>query len=206
MPYRLILGNQAFDPDIEIAGVILNQLGGSRHEAKLRAVIEHYTDVPVVGGVHRDGSLEIVERHLGLVPSNEESAALYRLRHIRDAIRNQVDLDRLLALAGQTPLVFDPAAEPPQPAGAPVRIGIARDAAFVIKIELVAEVFFRRVPRRLVYFSFKHVGVGCFHLDIHAVAVPGRRELVGIDREVPDLFTGVRFHGHRMRATAKPVA
>ena len=44
----LILGYQAFDPQIRIAGVILNQLGGSRHEAKLRAVIEHYTDVPVL--------------------------------------------------------------------------------------------------------------------------------------------------------------
>ena len=66
----LILGNQAFDPEVNIAGVILNQLGGSRHEAKLRAVIEHYTDVPVIGGVHRDRALEIVERHLGLIPSN----------------------------------------------------------------------------------------------------------------------------------------
>ncbi len=45
----LILGYQAFDRDIRIAGVILNQLGGSRHEAKLRAVIEHYTDVPGAG-------------------------------------------------------------------------------------------------------------------------------------------------------------
>ena len=45
----LILGYQAFDRDIRIAGVILNRLGGSRHEAKLRAVIEHYTDVPVLG-------------------------------------------------------------------------------------------------------------------------------------------------------------
>ena len=47
----LILGYQAFDLQIRIAGVILNQLGGSRHEAKLRAVIEHYTDVRVLGGV-----------------------------------------------------------------------------------------------------------------------------------------------------------
>jgi cobyrinic acid a,c-diamide synthase len=37
----LILGYQAFDRDINIAGVILNNLGGSRHESKLRAVIEH---------------------------------------------------------------------------------------------------------------------------------------------------------------------
>src|SRR5512135_959359 len=48
----LILGYQAFDRDIEIAGVILNNLGGARHEAKLRQVIEHYTSVSVLGAVH----------------------------------------------------------------------------------------------------------------------------------------------------------
>ncbi|HLD13361.1 MAG TPA: AAA family ATPase, partial [Burkholderiales bacterium] len=53
----LILGYQAFDRDVHIAGVILNQLGGSRHEAKLRAVIEHYTDTPVLGAVHHDERL-----------------------------------------------------------------------------------------------------------------------------------------------------
>ena len=37
----LILGYQSFDAEIRIGGVILNQLGGSRHEAKLRAVIEN---------------------------------------------------------------------------------------------------------------------------------------------------------------------
>ena len=126
----LILGNQAFDPEIEIAGVILNQLGGSRHEAKLRAVIEHYTDVPVLGGVHRDRSMQIIERHLGLVPSNEELAALDRITRIRTAIKDQVDLNRLLALAGRAPLVFEPLPAPPLSTGKPVRIGIARDAAF----------------------------------------------------------------------------
>ena len=50
----LILGYQAFDARIRIAGVILNQLGGSRHESKLRAVIEHYTDVSVVGAIGHD--------------------------------------------------------------------------------------------------------------------------------------------------------
>ena len=45
----LILGYQAFDRDVHIAGIVLNNLGGSRHEAKLRQVIEHYTDVPGAG-------------------------------------------------------------------------------------------------------------------------------------------------------------
>jgi cobyrinic acid a,c-diamide synthase len=76
----LILGYQAFDPDIRIAGVILNNLGGSRHESKLRAVIEHYTDVEVIGAVQHDASMQIAERHLGLVPANEQDAARARIR------------------------------------------------------------------------------------------------------------------------------
>jgi len=126
----LILGNQAFDPDVSIAGVILNQLGGSRHEAKLRAVIEHYTDVPVLGGVHRDRALEIVERHLGLIPSNEADTADSKIATIRTLIEQQVDLDRLLAVAGNTPLGFTPLPAAAATGQQTVRIGIARDAAF----------------------------------------------------------------------------
>jgi cobyrinic acid a,c-diamide synthase len=126
----LILGYQAFDPGIRIAGVILNQLGGSRHESKLRQVIEHYTDVTVLGGIHRDAELEIVERHLGLMPSNEDTAAPRRIDAIRRQVTNQVDLDALLAVAGNEPLSFDPPAAAQPASSTPVRIGIARDAAF----------------------------------------------------------------------------
>jgi len=126
----LILGNQAFDPEVDIAGVILNQLGGSRHEAKLRAVIEHYTDVPVLGGVHRDRALEIVERHLGLIPSNEADAADNKIATIRALIEQQVDLDRLLAVAGDAPLSYAPLPLTAPSGSQRVRIGIARDAAF----------------------------------------------------------------------------
>jgi cobyrinic acid a,c-diamide synthase len=127
----LILGYQAFDRDINIAGVILNNLGGSRHEAKLRSVIEHYTDVQVVGAIHHDERLSIVERHLGLMPSNESDAAAAKIKQIGDAIAEQVDLDKLLALSQKAPLDVPHKAEvSPLPSGSRVRIGIARDRAF----------------------------------------------------------------------------
>jgi len=127
----LILGYQAFDRDIRIAGVILNKLGGSRHESKLRQVIEHYTDVPVVGAIQYDERLSIVERHLGLMPSNESIAASAKVKLIGDAIAEQVDLDKLLALsrAEESPLPAQACIDP-QSAARKVRIGIARDRAF----------------------------------------------------------------------------
>jgi len=153
----LILGYQAFDRDINIAGVILNNLGGSRHEAKLREVIEHYTDVPVIGAIHHDERLSIVERHLGLMPCNESGneshAATAKIKQIGEAIAEQVDLDKLLALSQKAPLEVPhqshlssslpegeranvkntlpfPAEVSPLPIGEKVRIGIARDRAF----------------------------------------------------------------------------
>ena len=127
----LILGYQAFDRDIDIAGVILNNLGGSRHEAKLRAVIEHYTDVPVIGAIHHDERLAIVERHLGLMPSNESHLAAAKINQIGDAIAEQVDLDKLLALSQKEPLdVSRKASVTRLPCGDRVRVGIARDRAF----------------------------------------------------------------------------
>ena len=91
----LILGYQAFDPRIRIAGVILNQLGGARHESKLRAVIEHYTDVPVLGAIGHDPRLAMVERHLGLMPNHELDDAAQRVRAMGELIAAQVDLSRV---------------------------------------------------------------------------------------------------------------
>lgn len=128
----LILGYQHFDPAIRIAGVILNRLGGSRHESKLRAVIEHYTDVRVLGAVHHDERLTIGERHLGLVPSNEMRAASEKIAAIASAVRAQVDLPKLREIATAAPAVVVPstAISRAAPSAHQVRIGIARDAAF----------------------------------------------------------------------------
>ena len=128
----LILGYQDFDPDIRIGGVILNQLGGSRHEGKLRAVIEHYTSVPVLGAVAGNPELEILERHLGLIPSNEQGDADRQIEHIGTTVAGQVDLDTLTGLAGSSATPPAPP-RPPfyiRPVGQTLRIGIARDEAF----------------------------------------------------------------------------
>jgi cobyrinic acid a,c-diamide synthase len=124
----LILGYQAFDKDIRIAGVILNQLGGSRHEGKLRAVIEHYTDVPVLGAVQHEAGMQILERHLGLVPSNEAAEVERQIDQIAGRVAQQVDLDRLLALTQRD---YQPVPQTAPSAALPTcRIGIAQDPAF----------------------------------------------------------------------------
>ncbi|MEE9343235.1 MAG: cobyrinate a,c-diamide synthase [Gammaproteobacteria bacterium] len=95
----LILGYEAFDKDVSIGGVILNRVGGSRHESKLRSVIEHYTDIPVIGALPNQENLEINERHLGLIPSNEEIKADQFIEAIKQSVLKNVDLDSVLSIA-----------------------------------------------------------------------------------------------------------
>jgi len=135
----LIRGYLDFDPEVNICGVILNKVGGARHESKLRAALERYTDAGVLGAIGRDKALEIPERHLGLIPANEASgptAADTMISRLADAISAGTDLDRIIEIASAASLPAGRAATPtlsydlPSRAKPDVRIAIARDAAF----------------------------------------------------------------------------
>ncbi len=67
----LLLGLAQFDSRLTIAGVILNRVATPRHEAKLRAAIDHYCPFPVLGALPRIATPWVTERHLGLVPADE---------------------------------------------------------------------------------------------------------------------------------------
>ncbi len=127
----LLLGYQAFDREVSIAGVILNLVGGNRHENKLRAAIEYYSDIPILGAIERNANLTIEERHLGLIPSNEENQAQAKINTIARYVAQQVDLDRLIKIAQhapQLPSVSQPVIQSVQ--GTDIKIGIVRDVAF----------------------------------------------------------------------------
>ncbi len=126
----LVRGYIDFDREVDIKGVILNQVGGPRHESKLLAALNHYTDLPVLGAVGRDPGLTIPERHLGLIPANEAVEADATIVRLADAISDGVDLDRIVATASAA-AAFDAPVQDATPApSAEVRIAVARDAAF----------------------------------------------------------------------------
>lgn len=129
----IILGFQSFDSDLNIAGIILNNVGGKRHERRLREVIAHYCTIPVVGAVQRDSRLHIEERHLGLIPSNEEEKVDERINLIAEIIAEQVDLPQLVEIAQTAePLQCLPSADIStlKDIYRGLRLGIAMDEAF----------------------------------------------------------------------------
>ena len=134
----LVLGYQAFDPQLNIAGVILNRVGGPRHERKLREVLACYTKVPVLGAIPETPELSLTERHLGLMPSNEDPEAADKIATLARITARCVDIDALLALCPAAPtglalaapvIPFPARTKRPTETGT-LRVGVVRDRAF----------------------------------------------------------------------------
>ncbi len=127
----LLMGYQLFDKKVNIAGVIFNLSSGGRHEAKLRAVTEEYTDIPVLGVVKKNPLLEVDERHLGLKPSNEGQGASTKIDEIATLIADSVDLSKVLEVSkSAVPLKARESKESITLNQATVRLGICEDSAF----------------------------------------------------------------------------
>nr|WP_244148841.1 cobyrinate a,c-diamide synthase [Desulfonatronum thioautotrophicum] len=103
----LVLGCRNFEPNLNLAGVILNRTAGPRHKTILRQCIEQYTDVPVVGILPKIKPDPIPERHMGLVSDQECTEAEAILNHLATIARECLDMQALRTIAEQatsTPL------------------------------------------------------------------------------------------------------
>lgn len=121
----LVAGFAHHDPEVRVAGVILNKVGSPRHERMLRRALEN-TGVPVLGALGRMSGLEHPSRHLGLVQASEREGLEGWLDAVADRVAEAVDLDGFAALAAPLPEAHDaPRLAPPGK-----RIAVARDKAF----------------------------------------------------------------------------
>jgi cobyrinic acid a,c-diamide synthase len=144
----LLLGMQKFDRKVDIKGIVLNQIAGSRHEKIIRETIEKYCRVPVLGAIPKLGKDLLSERHMGLTPFQEHPEVEETLLKVEEIARECLDLDGILRVAqgavalktragdsgleagkakknGPKPRLAQPLIPTPS-----VRIGIIRDSAF----------------------------------------------------------------------------
>ncbi|MBZ3935244.1 Ni-sirohydrochlorin a,c-diamide synthase [Methanimicrococcus blatticola] len=135
----LIKGFASFDSDVNIAGVILNNVGSQRHADKAVTAIESTTGIPVIGVVYRNPDLDLWMRELGLIPIPEGRKTYdrfaERIRIIENTVRDSVDLEKLIQIANTAGPITPPAKsrfEERQPAAGeiPPKIGVAFDEAF----------------------------------------------------------------------------
>jgi cobyrinic acid a,c-diamide synthase len=123
----LVRGFATHDPAVNVAGVILNRIGSTRHYAMVAAAISSI-GIRVLGALPRDAALELPERHLGLVQAGEHLDMAERIGRLAAAAEAHFDLDAVVAAAGDIHIAArrQPAALPPPGQ----RIALANDRAF----------------------------------------------------------------------------
>ena len=100
----LVLGCRAMDPEVDLAGVILNRVGCGRHETIVREAVAGIAGTPVLGAIRRiKGDDPLPGRHLGLVTAVEHPDPEEAVQRAAEAVAAGVDLDRLLAVAQWAP-------------------------------------------------------------------------------------------------------
>ncbi|MGG6294639.1 cobyrinate a,c-diamide synthase [Leptolyngbya sp. AN02str] len=128
-------GYRSFDPQVYLAGVVLNRVGSDRHLTLLTEALEPL-NLPILGVLRRHDDITLPDRHLGLVPTEE----LTQFATVRDRLAtlatHSFDWPQLLPLLSlPTPHSQFPTPDsrlpiPPFPLSTPPQIAIARDRAF----------------------------------------------------------------------------
>jgi cobyrinic acid a,c-diamide synthase len=135
----VVLGFQRLDPEVRLAGVIVNRIGGESHLRLVRTAIEQVCGIPVLGGLAREEGIEIPERHLGLIPALERGELAPLFERLADIAERSVDLNRLVEIARSAPAAPQPGRwlferttnRGGGPSGQPrATIAVARDSAF----------------------------------------------------------------------------
>ena len=130
----MVHGYETFDPELDVAGIILNRVGAPAHADMVREAVESSCEAPVLGTLPRREALHIPERHLGLWLADDPSLESDYLDRLADWVERNIDIQQVMEVAGRASRSRDlwagddirPDREDEQRA----RIGVAYDRAF----------------------------------------------------------------------------
>ena len=145
-----VMGFQKFSSEISIAGVLINRVSSERHYQLLKAAIETYCQIPVLGYLPKQIDLVLPERHLGLVPSAESENIKSYLTQLSDLIERYVDLDKILTLAQSNKVSVTAPTMPDFSPYQGLKMAIAQDRAFHFyyqdNLELLKQIGIELIP------------------------------------------------------------
>jgi cobyrinic acid a,c-diamide synthase len=146
----LVRGFAGHRADVHVSGVILNKVGSDRHESMLRDALET-TDMPVFGVLRQNASLQLPERHLGLVQAGEHGELNAFIERAAMHVEQGCDLDAILSAARSAfPRGSNTDVLQLKPLGQ--KIAIARDIAFAFCYEHLLSGW-RKAGAELLFFS-----------------------------------------------------
>ena len=127
----LVHGYATFDPELRIAGLVLNRVGSDTHEKILREALDPL-GVPVVGVMRRDANIRTPDRHLGLVPVAERrDEAAVALDAVGETVSRSCDLEKILRIARPAgPLYAEPWSPETAEPGPKAHVAVAAGPSF----------------------------------------------------------------------------
>lgn len=202
----LVKGFAGYDERVRVAGVIFNNVGSDSHcELLRRSLATALPELTVFGCIPRDDSLGIPSRHLGLVTVEDNPPAPDYLGRLADLAEKNLDLDGLAEieippappfLKGGENLMLASGCVPPFKKGglggiSPVRIAVARDAAFCFVYEDNVRLL-REAGAEVVAFS--PLDDARLPAEIHGIYLPGG---------YPELYAGRLAANSDMKAAVR---
>ena len=129
----IALGYRQLDPEANLAGVILNNVGSPSHLRWVTEAVQRKAGVPVFGYLPKKAEIRLPERHLGLVPTVESRELSEYMERTRELVESTVDVAAILRLADMTeplPQVTKGKLFPQEKKPMQVNIAVARDEVF----------------------------------------------------------------------------
>ena len=94
-----VLGFVNFDKDVNIAGVILNNVSGEKLYLSLKEAVETYTGIECLGYIPKDENIGVESRHLGLKQAFEVENSAKRKEFLKDIGEKYLNLKRIYEIA-----------------------------------------------------------------------------------------------------------
>ncbi|MBO3445018.1 cobyrinate a,c-diamide synthase [Clostridium sp. CCUG 7971] len=95
----MVLGYKELDKNVNIAGVIVNNVKTKTHYEIIKNAVEKYCGVEVLGYFPPNNDFSLESRHLGLVPSVEIDSLKTKFNNLADEIEKYINIDRILELS-----------------------------------------------------------------------------------------------------------
>jgi cobyrinic acid a,c-diamide synthase len=128
----VVMGFREFDKEINLAGIILNNVASHNHYDIIKKAIEETCSVAVLGYLKKESDITIPERHLGLIPSEEKkiNSALYD--KLGQMVLETIDIDKLQEIAGSAAVFpdYNRSIFIERGSSLDVTVAVARDSAF----------------------------------------------------------------------------
>ena len=149
----IVLGCKEFDKRVNLAGIILNNIGSLNHYHFAKSAIEKKTKIPVLGFLPKDAGIKLPERHLGLVPAGEKKPDAGLYAKLSALVEKNIDIRSIIKISKQAPGFTKVNLSFPRKADAlQVTIAVARDKAFNFYYQDNLEIL-KALGARLVEFS-----------------------------------------------------